>query len=203
MSLKNRISELAEEFSAGVLLALRSASLDELNEGMGVSSARRGSLIAADTGPAKRGRKPGRLARRSDEDLAAVVETIVSCVRKHSDGIRSEDIRKELDIAKNELARPLQLALENGTLRKEGHKRATLYFIKGGGAKTAPKPAKKTTAKPKKKVSAKPKVKAKASSKSGGKKKAAAPKKTKKTLNGAAPHAETSSGDESSAEATE
>src|SRR5438270_9434323 len=99
MSLKNRISALAEEFSAGVLAAIRAASLEEiLSEGSRSGSAgSRGSrsapaaraASATDGEPAKRGpgrprgRKSGRLARRSPEQIAQVVESIVGALKKN------------------------------------------------------------------------------------------------------------------------
>jgi hypothetical protein len=59
-----------------------------------------------------------------------MADSIVTLVKKHKDGLRAEQIRAELDIAKKEWARPLGLALASKKLAKKGEKRATTYFAK-------------------------------------------------------------------------
>jgi len=129
--LRNSIQGLAETFAAGVLQAIRSASLAD---------------ILAESPATKRGpgrppstRAPGRpaaaststrLARRSATDIAAVTDSIVALVKKHAKGLRAEQIRAELGIAKKEWARPLEAALASKKLTKKGEKRATTYFAK-------------------------------------------------------------------------
>jgi hypothetical protein len=49
-------------------------------------------------------------------------------VAKHGKGIRGEQLRKELGIAKNQWMKPLEMALASKKLRKTGEKRATTYF---------------------------------------------------------------------------
>jgi hypothetical protein len=143
MSLKNRISALAEEFSAGVLAAIRAASLEEiLSEGSrSGSGARAGAASAAraasaDGEPAKRGpgrprgRKSGRLARRSPEQIAQVVESIVGALKKNKAGMRSEQLQKLLSLDKKEISGPLNEALEGKKITKKGQRRATTYFAR-------------------------------------------------------------------------
>jgi hypothetical protein len=130
-NLNSSIQSLAETFAAGVLQAIRSASLEEiLSEG---SVAKRGPGRP----PSNRG--PGRpapastskrLARRSAKDIAAVTDSIVALVKKHASGLRSEQIRAQLGIAKKEWMRPLEAALASKKLTKKGEKRATTYFAK-------------------------------------------------------------------------
>jgi hypothetical protein len=130
-NLNSSIQSLAATFAAGVLQAIRSASLEEiLSEG---SVAKRGPGRP----PSKRG--PGRppmastskrLARRSAKDIATVTDSIVALVKKHASGLRSEQIRAQLGIAKKEWMRPLEAALASKKLTKKGEKRATTYFAK-------------------------------------------------------------------------
>jgi hypothetical protein len=155
-TLRDSIQSLAQVFSSHVLDAIRGASLEDIlaessagGGGLGRAPAKRsprrragrpssGSLPSASgLGPsAKRGpgRPPGptskRLARRSADDIAGVADSIVSLVRKHHGGLRAEQIRAELGIAKNAWMRPLELALSSKKLTKKGEKRATTYFSK-------------------------------------------------------------------------
>ena len=149
MNLKNHISALAEEFSAGVLAAIRSASLEEILAGGSAASAKRGpgrppkssngtavarggggqpDLLGATTG-AKRG-KGGRLARRSPEQIAQVVESIVGALKKSKDGMRSEQLQKLLKLDKKEISGPLAEALDGKKITKKGQRRATTYFAR-------------------------------------------------------------------------
>jgi hypothetical protein len=129
--LRNSIQSLAETFAAGVLQAIRSASLEDiLAEG---AAPKRGRGRP----PGKRGpgRSPAastskRLARRSANDIAAVTDSIVALVKKHAEGLRAEQIRSQLGIAKKEWIRPLEAALASKKLTKKGEKRATTYFAK-------------------------------------------------------------------------
>jgi hypothetical protein len=135
--LRSSIQSLAEAFAAGVLEAIRSSSLEDiLGE---TSGARRGpgrppGKRGPGRPPGKRGvgRPPGplskRLARRSAKDIAAVTNSIVALVKKHAKGLRAEQIRAELRIAKNEWMRPLGMALDSKRLTKKGEKRSTTYF---------------------------------------------------------------------------
>ncbi len=59
----------------------------------------------------------------------------MALLQRKPDGLRSEDIRAELGLASNEMPRPLAEGLKSKRLSKEGEKRATVYFAKGGGKK--------------------------------------------------------------------
>jgi hypothetical protein len=74
----------------------------------------------------------GRLARRSAEDIGSVVESIVSLLEQHSEGLRAEQIRGALGLDAKELPRPLADGLAAGTITKTGQKRATTYFAGQG-----------------------------------------------------------------------
>jgi hypothetical protein len=48
--------------------------------------------------------------------------------------MRAEAIRAALNLQAKEMPRPLKEAVESGRVGKSGQKRATTYFLKGGGA---------------------------------------------------------------------
>jgi hypothetical protein len=130
-TLRASIESLASDFAKGVLAAIHGASLEEI---LGEGASRRGPgrprgsrRATRASAPAQRGRGRKRI-RRSAKDIAAVAERIVSFVGKHPKGLRAEQIRKELGIAKNAWMKPLGLALGSKKLRKTGEKRSTTYF---------------------------------------------------------------------------
>jgi hypothetical protein len=135
--LRSSIQSLAKQFAAGVLEAIHSSSLEDIlgktpgaKRGPGRPPGKRGPGRPA--GKRAPGRPPGsaskRLARRSAKDIAAVTSDIVALVKKHPKGLRAEQIRAELGIAKREWMRPLGLALKSKKLTKKGEKRSTTYF---------------------------------------------------------------------------
>ena len=134
-NLKSTIDTLAQTFAAGILQAIRSAPLDEiLGEGAGRGGRKPGrpakaTTAAESTGGGKRARG-GRLARRTADDIQAVVESIVSLVKKSKGGLRAEQIRAQLNLDKREIGRPIAEALAKKKLTKKGEKRATTYFAK-------------------------------------------------------------------------
>lgn len=93
----------------------------------------------------------GRLAKRSPEEMQAVIDRIIEALQGEQEGLSSEQLQKALGLAKNEIQRPLLLALEGSVVRKTGEKRSTRYFSPFvGGAKAAPKKAATKKAAPKK-----------------------------------------------------
>jgi hypothetical protein len=136
-SLKTAIQSLADQFANGVLAAIRGSSLEDiLGEG---SPTRRGpgrprksvSSVGAAQAPASvpaRRTRGGKRLRRNANDIAAAAGQIAAHVAKHPKGIRGEQVRKDLGIAKNHWMKPLGMALGSKKIRKTGEKRATLYF---------------------------------------------------------------------------
>ena len=183
-SLQSKISYLAADFSGAILMAVLESPLEEIVGAKGTARAdapRRGVPTEKPTKPAKKAKKSGRLARRSEEDIAKVVDRIVKLVASKPNGLRAEQIRDELRLEAKELPRPLADALASKQLRKSGDKRATTYFVGGKAAPKKPaakKPiAKKPTAK--KPIAKKPTAKKPAAKKPAAKKptaKKAAPK---------------------------
>ena len=71
-----------------------------------------------------------------------MVDSIVGLLKQSPKGLRAEQIRAKLGLQAKEMPRPLKEAVDGGRLGKSGQKRATTYFVKGGGA-ARPKPARK------------------------------------------------------------
>jgi len=140
MSLKNEISRLADNFAQGVLAAIRSASLEEISSearGRATSSSTRAPAAgrpsvaaAAAASRAPKAKRGGRLHRRSEEEIGAVGDKIVSLLKSHPEGLRAEQIRAELGLEAKELPRPLKDLLGAKKLKTKGQKRATTYFAK-------------------------------------------------------------------------
>lgn len=144
-NLKSTIEGLANEFAMSIISALRAASIDELTGVTGLGArvgGRSGRPAMAPAGGPKRGRG-GRLGRRSTADIGRMVDSIVSLLQKHPEGLRAEQIREALSCQAKELPRPLADALTEGRISKTGQKRATTYFAgaKAGDAGTAKKRA--------------------------------------------------------------
>lgn len=157
-NLRSALNTITSQFIDNVLAAMRSASLQDIAAETGARSAPKSSTAPA--APKRRaGRKPaavaeaaapaaeapakgrggrssarkgGRLARRSPEDLAKVVDQIVAVLEKHPDGLRAEEIRAAIGVSAKELPRPLGDALDGKRITKKGQKRATTYFARRG-----------------------------------------------------------------------
>jgi hypothetical protein len=180
--LNNTIANLASEFAEGVLAAIRSASLEELlqESGNGAAKVKVAAAKSSSGSATKTKGDSSRLERRSDEDINKVVHEIVNLLSKHPDGLRSEQIRAELNLSPKELPRPIAQALDDKVITKKGEKRATTYFTKGNSADAKPKAkAKVKTAAdaPSKTVRAKTKSSGKKSNKSPKRSAKRAPKK--------------------------
>jgi hypothetical protein len=130
-TLHDSIHSLAQTFAARVIEAIRSASLEDILAESSKPTRGPGRPPKATPG-AKKGARGGggRLARRSAEDIAGLSDKIVGLVKSKPNGLRAEEIRAELGIAKNEWMRPLEHALASKKLTKKGHKRATTYFAR-------------------------------------------------------------------------
>lgn len=136
-NLRSAIEQLAASFADGVIQAIKAASFEEI-AGLGGAVAPRARAAAAGRrasagAVASKVGKGGRLRRRSKADLGAVLDSIVALVGKHPDGLRAEQIRKELGLVAKELPRPLAEGIASKRLLKKGQKRATTYFAGPGG----------------------------------------------------------------------
>jgi hypothetical protein len=136
--LQSRISALAASFVDSVLTAVKSSSLQELVSSSASSAtsapSRPARGAAARPTPAPIHASPsaagGRLPRRSAEDIAKVLEIVVSLLGSRKNGLRAEQIRAELSLQAKELPRILKEGLSRKKIRAVGHKRATTYFAK-------------------------------------------------------------------------
>jgi hypothetical protein len=131
MSLRSNLESLASTFASSVLQAIRGASLEELlgeaggaRRGPGRPPKAKGSSAAPTT---SRARKPGRLARRSPEQIAKALDQVVALVKSKKDGLRAEQIRDALKMQSKEMPRVLQEGLAKKKLKSKGQKRATTY----------------------------------------------------------------------------
>jgi hypothetical protein len=137
-SFQSEIADLAASFAESILLALRSASLDELlaearghRAGPGrPANASKASPPTALGGANAAPRSSGRLPRRSSEEIAEQLKQIVALLRKQKDGLRAEQIRAELGLQAKEMPRILKEGLTTKSLSAKGQKRATTYFAK-------------------------------------------------------------------------
>jgi hypothetical protein len=128
-NLRSRLADLANAFAESVVDAIRSSSLHELLNETSHSRGIRGDGAARVSSQAARS-PSGRLPRRSTDEIAAVLDQIVTLVSKHKDGLRAEQIRSELGLQAKELPRVLKEGLTTKKLRCKGQKRATTYFSK-------------------------------------------------------------------------
>jgi hypothetical protein len=131
-NLRSQLTDLASSFTDAVIDALRTTSLQELlseSSGGRIQSTRMDAAPKA-TPKTVRPPSPGRLPRRSANDIAAELDRIVNLVQKHKDGLRAEQIRAELGLQAKELPRVLKEGLSARKLRSKGQKRATTYFAK-------------------------------------------------------------------------
>jgi hypothetical protein len=133
-TLRSSLKDLASSFASSVLDAIRGASLEELLGEAG-GGARRGpgrppkSTAGATASTTPRGRKPGRLARRSPEQIAKALDQVIALVKSKKDGLRAEQIRAALKMQSKEMPRVLQEGLAKKKLKAKGQKRATTYFL--------------------------------------------------------------------------
>jgi hypothetical protein len=72
--------------------------------------------------------EPGKRIRRSNEQLLADAQRVVKLLAFNKKGLRIEQINEQLGTATKQLARPITKLLAEGTIKKTGEKRATLYF---------------------------------------------------------------------------
>jgi hypothetical protein len=138
-TLKSRLSDLASAFADEVIAALQGSSLHELigsKDDGGVRNGRQSRASVRQAAPAasapqgKAARTPGRLPRRSPEEIAKALDRMVTLLKKHKDGLRAEEIRANLGMVPKEMPRILKEGVSTKKLTSKGQKRATTYFAK-------------------------------------------------------------------------
>jgi hypothetical protein len=136
-SLKSALNDLVSTFADSLLAAIRESSLEDLlsESGKVKGGPRRERVVRAEQLPLdlQAGKAPtrsGRLARRSPEEIAQIVNKIVLLVKTHKEGMRAEEIRSKLGLLPKEMPRVLKDGLAAKKLASKGQKRATTYFAK-------------------------------------------------------------------------
>lgn len=136
-ALRSTITRLAEDFASQVLAALRGASLSDLGAlSVAPAATTRPRRPAESTVAANQPKGAGRLARaragarRTAADFEKITTAVVDLLKKHPDGLRAEQIQKELGLSRKDLPRPMSHALAANLVRKKGEKRATKYFAR-------------------------------------------------------------------------
>ena len=133
-NLRSSLNDLASSFTNAVLAAIRTASLEELlGEGQASRPSGRRRRAAASDGakapvaarPSSSSSRGGRLRRRSADEIAKVLDSIVSLLKKNRAGLRAEQIRSELGLQAKEMPRVLKEGLSSQKLKSKGQKRAT------------------------------------------------------------------------------
>jgi hypothetical protein len=177
MSLQEKLQSIAMTFAASILDAVQSVPLSEVaGEAAGAGRAREhmsnGTSRVHEAPPSRRGdvrhsasqrvaapqkpSKPARLARRTADQIAKMVDDVVAVLTTEGRGLRAESIRKLLKMEARELPRILKQGVASKKLRiLSGEKRTTTY---GAVGDKPPRATKAKEAKPKAKE-AKPKAK--------------------------------------------
>jgi hypothetical protein len=143
-SLKDSIARLAESFATQVLTAIRSSSFEDIAALSGSGASTRAGRPAAAAPRAPSGRRPGRPPKI---DVSGLAGKVTELLHGKADGLRAEQIREALGVAKNQLVKVITKGLADGSLKKTGEKRATKYFTGSGTPSAAAAPAKKAAGK--------------------------------------------------------
>ncbi len=129
-NLRAQLSAFADTFANSVLAAIRSASIEDLLAESGGAPRRGPGRPRRGTGtggPKAKRTKGGRLARRSTEDIGKTLAQVLALLKKSKTGLRSEEIRKALNLDVREVPRVLREGLAKKALKSKGQKRATVY----------------------------------------------------------------------------
>jgi hypothetical protein len=138
-ALRSQLDAIASSFAKEIIAVLQGASLHDLafsGAGGTVGNGRTrpvgggGGQPALLSAPPTGKGKPGRLRRRSDEEIAAALNKIVLLVKTHKNGMRAEEIRKKLGMESKEMPRILKEGVSTKKLTSKGNKRATTYLAK-------------------------------------------------------------------------
>ncbi len=151
MNLTHEIESRIQRFIGELNELLRKQALQAVSDALTTNGApvRRGpgrppgprpSILGTGAAPsapkATRGRSRRRGEKRTQEELAQLENTLENHVRSNP-GQGIEAIGKAIGYDTGELSRPMKKLIERGAIRTEGAKRATKYFIGGGGSASA------------------------------------------------------------------
>jgi hypothetical protein len=167
--IEQRIQAFAQELNQLVREAALQAVQDALGGGSRPASRTSGTARAAKA-PGGARRTGG---RRSSQQMATMMAAVRDFVASNP-GARMEQISKGVGRSTVQLRLPVNKLLQEGHLQKRGEKRATEYFVGGGGGGRAKAASKRKTAKRKtaKRKTAKRKTAKRKTAKRGGRRKA-------------------------------
>jgi hypothetical protein len=131
-ALRSQLTELAQSFVESVLAAMKGTSVEEFlgtrTRGNRATSVPAGGAGGPTPSSKPRRGKPGRLPRRSPDDVARALDLVTKLVKAQPKGLRAEEIRKKLGLDVREMPRILKEGVAKKKLRTKGRKRATTYF---------------------------------------------------------------------------
>ena len=122
-NLQSSLRSLADHFVSGVLGALRTASLADLTALTGGRILLANGKTGGKAGGKKRG--SGRRVRRSSESVIELAGRSVAFIKSSGGNVAVSDIAKGLGVDKDDISRPLAVALQQHLIRKTGEKRLT------------------------------------------------------------------------------
>jgi hypothetical protein len=142
---ESRLQSLTADLTKQILAAIQSASLSELAALGGQPAAKAApapkaaapakpaaapvAAKAAKSAPAKATKKAAKKgARRSSEAVQALQNRVVEFVNSTSGGVSIGEVATKLGEPKDDLSRPLSLALQAGQIKKQGEKAQARYF---------------------------------------------------------------------------
>jgi len=134
MALKSRLESLAAKFADDIFVALRSASIHEI-EGSALRRppGQEPDVAAQISAPKRRREARTRSSSRRGAHVESTVNTVTKVLEEHPAGLRAEHIRKAVGGDARELRRQLRIGLETGAITKQGERRATVYSLGRGG----------------------------------------------------------------------
>jgi hypothetical protein len=130
---RSHLSDLTASLVDAILLAARSATLDEL-----IAEPHRGAVElhrnAGQPPPQWAGESTGQPPRRPADEVAKTLELVFLFLRGQKDGLRSEQLQRRLGVSKQLMSRVLDLGLASTKLTRKGQRRATTYSAATAGA---------------------------------------------------------------------
>jgi hypothetical protein len=117
---QNEMNRVVADFVAQITELARAAARDMIDEALGRGAKASFSGLG-------RGRRGGRGAKRSSDELDKLADQFHSFVAKHP-GMRIEQINKQLGTSTKDLALPIRKLIAEGALKTKGAKRSTTYF---------------------------------------------------------------------------
>lgn len=118
-ALRRNLAALAEQFAASVVKEILRAPIRSLN---GVGDARDvESKLRRGSGPRRDDGSSGQ-----DETISAIRELL----KRTPQGLGSREFQRALGLTKQQLSRPLRVALDRGDIRRTGTRRGTRYYLR-------------------------------------------------------------------------